>query len=375
MAAKNLTEEFHDLIFSDNYATTIEQPETSDCINSSELYHLRKYTNKTCNLITNVLIDKNGQAIPSGVFQIFSTYSRKMPGDIRDNLLRWASKWEEEVCNLAKNYFKYEHLNFTSWYIRTLNINKAVDETTLFLLCKQYSRHAILVNCANYWSTLNPSSNLSEYDAYAKCDLGLVHLGTHKYVSIECKGGYSIYDTVEKIREFFNRHQTNTKLKLERDQKLSECAVHQNRSKRQKCDVNYLELNIGKSVPQPKPKGKSRTKKIDIVAALRELSETRLAAYQIQKERQHSNPGDVIGTIIKTEIKSEVEIKLECVNTRHKYKNRKFPLNPNYIHVDGTPCRSTRKKANELLATSNTRYTTKQQHKWISSRNTLPDGY
>ena len=44
MAAKNLTEEFHDLIFSDNYAVTIEQPEISECITSSELYHLRKYT-------------------------------------------------------------------------------------------------------------------------------------------------------------------------------------------------------------------------------------------------------------------------------------------------------------------------------------------
>ena len=124
--------------------------------------------------------------------------------------------------------------------------------------------------------------------------------------------------------------------------------MHQNRSKRQKRDVNYLELNIGKSTPQPKSKSKMRTKKIDIVAALREPSKTRLAAYQVQKERQHSNPGDVIGTIIKTEIKSEVKMELDRINTRHKYKNIKFPVNANYIHADGTPCRSTRKKANEL---------------------------
>ena len=180
MAAKNLTEEFHDLIFSDNYVIMIEQPEISDCINSSELYHLRKYTSKSCNLLTSQLIDKKGQAIPSGVFQIFSVYSGKSPGDIRDDLLRWASEREEEVCNLAKNYFKREHLNFTSWYVKTSNVNKAVDEITLFLLCKQYSRHAILVNRVNYWSTLNPASNLSELDTCAKCDLGLLHLGSHK---------------------------------------------------------------------------------------------------------------------------------------------------------------------------------------------------
>ena len=124
--------------------------------------------------------------------------------------------------------------------------------------------------------------------------------------------------------------------------------MHQNRSKRQKREVNYFELNIGKSTPQPKPKGKSKPKKIDIVASLREPSETRLAAYQIQKERKSSHPGDVIGTIIKMEIKSEVKIELERVNTRHKYKNCKFPENVNYIHVDRTPCKSARKRANEL---------------------------
>ena len=112
--------------------------------------------------------------------------------------------------------------------------------------------------------------------------------------------------------------------------------------------MNYLELNIGKSAPQPKSKSKSKTKKIDIVMALRERSETRSAAYQIQKERQHSNPGDVIETIIKSEIKSEVKIELDWINTRHKYKNTNFPMNVNYIHADGTPCRSARQKANEL---------------------------
>ena len=141
MAAKNLTEEFYNSIFSNNYAITIEQPKISDCITSSELYHLRKYTSKSYNLLTNQLINKKGQAIPSGVFQIFSVYSGKNPSDIRDDLLRWASEWEEEVCNLAKTYFKSEHLNFTSWYVKTSNVNKAVDEIALFLLCKQYNRH------------------------------------------------------------------------------------------------------------------------------------------------------------------------------------------------------------------------------------------
>ena len=116
----------------------------------------------------------------------------------------------------------------------------------------------------------------------AKYNLGLIHLGNHKFALIECKTSYTIYDTLEIIWEFLNRRHSNAKCKLEHEQKLSECVVHQNRSKRPKRDVNYLKLNIGKSVPQPK--SKLKTKKIDIVATLREPSESRLAAYQIQKE-------------------------------------------------------------------------------------------
>ena len=56
----------------------------------------------------------------------------------------------------------------------------------------------------------------------------------------------------------------------------------------------------------------------------------------------------MIGVAIKTEIKSEVKIELDRVNTRHKYKRHSFPDNPNYIHPDGTPCRSARRKAAEL---------------------------
>ena len=153
MAAKSLTEEFYDSIFSDNYAMTIEQPKIIDCITSSKLYHLRKYTSKSCNLLTNQLIDKKGQAIPSGVFQIFSVYSGKNPSDIRDDLLRWASKREEEVCNLAKPYFKSEHINFTSWYVKTSNVNKGTHLFLVGYLCNLSSDDRV-------WSSVIIASNV-----------------------------------------------------------------------------------------------------------------------------------------------------------------------------------------------------------------------
>ena len=88
---------------------------------------------------------------------------------------------------------------------------------------------------------------------------------------------------VKLIREYFSKWRENAKRKHERNQKLAECNVHQNRSKRQKKEIDYLEMNIGKCRTQPRRK--LPPKKIDIVAALQEPSETRLAAHQIQEDR------------------------------------------------------------------------------------------
>ena len=58
MATTTITQDLHDMLFSENYAITVELMNTDHCINSRELYHLRKYTSKTCNLLTTSLIDK-----------------------------------------------------------------------------------------------------------------------------------------------------------------------------------------------------------------------------------------------------------------------------------------------------------------------------
>ena len=177
MAVTTITQELHYMLFSENYATTVELTNIDHCINSWELYHLHKYTSKTCNLLTTSLIDKKGQPIPSGIFELFTKYTGIPPGSVRDNLLSWASEREEEVATLAKYYFKCDKLNFNEWYVKTSNVNKAVDELCLFLLCQQHTRHTILVNRTGFWSTVNSATNIEEVDTCYKCDLGLLHLG------------------------------------------------------------------------------------------------------------------------------------------------------------------------------------------------------
>ena len=219
MVTTSITQELHVILFSENYAMTVELTDTEHCINSQELYHLHKYKSKTCNLLTTLLIDKKGLPIPSGIFELFTKYTGTPPGSIRDNLLSWANDREEEIATLAKHYFKRDILNFYDWYVKTSNVNKVVDELCLFLLCQQHTRHAILVNRTSFWSTVNSTANVEERDTCYKCDLELLHLGECKYALIENKSGYTIADTVNLKYEYFSNKSANTKIKQELAQK------------------------------------------------------------------------------------------------------------------------------------------------------------
>ena len=105
-------------------------------------------------------------------------------------------------------------------------------------------------------------------------------------------------------------------------------------------------MNVGKCRSQPRRK--LPPKKIDIVAALQEPSETCLAAHRIQEDHRNYKPGQILGVAIKTEIKTEIKQELEKINTRHKYKGKPLWGKPNYIHPDGTPCKCSLREELEL---------------------------
>ena len=96
-------------------------------------------------------------------------------------------------------------------------------------------------------------------------------------------------------------------------------------------------MNVGKCRAQPRRK--LPPKKIDIVAALWQPSETRLAAHRIQEDCRNYKPGQILKVAIKTKIKTEIKQELEKINTRHKYKGKLLWHKPNYIHPDGTLCK------------------------------------
>ena len=109
--------------------------------------------------------------------------------------------------------------------------------------------------------------------------------------------------------------------------------------------MNYFELNEGLSPPQTK-KGHGKQPQFDIVSALREPSETRLAANEIQVQRKNKNK--IVGSITllsdckDKDVKPKLEIKLEEIGYGKKGPaHDKFDYSKaRYIHADGSVCRA-----------------------------------
>ena len=116
--------------------------------------------------------------------------------------------------------------------------------------------------------------------------------------------------------------------------------------------VNYFELNEGLSPPRRK-KSQGTQPHFDIVTALREPLETRLAANEIQEQRKNKNRtiGSItlVGNLSGKDIKLKLEIKTEEIGY-----GKKGPTHCNYdyskvryVHPDGSVCQSEQRKQAE----------------------------
>ena len=64
-----------------------------------------------------------------------------------------------------------------NWLLRMNHKRNAGDEVALFLLCKMFNRHAVVIMKTGLWSTLRNTADEGELEIHAKCDICLVLVG------------------------------------------------------------------------------------------------------------------------------------------------------------------------------------------------------
>ena len=64
-----------------------------------------------------------------------------------------------------------------NWILCMTHKRNPGDELALFLLCKLFNQHAVIITKSGLWTTLETNSNEGELAIHAKCDICLILVG------------------------------------------------------------------------------------------------------------------------------------------------------------------------------------------------------
>ena len=110
------------------------------------------------------------------MFELFHKYCNNDPDQVRESLIQYIYDHCEEVETLSVNCLP-AGVSLGNWLLRMTHKTNPGDELTLFLLCKMYNHHAVIITKTGLWTTLLNSGNEGELEVRSKCDICLILIG------------------------------------------------------------------------------------------------------------------------------------------------------------------------------------------------------
>ena len=121
------------------------------------------------------------------MFELFSSFCNDNPDIIRENLMQYIYDNRKDVESTTKHCLP-TGVSLGNWLLRMNHKRNAGDEVALFLLCKMFNRHAVVIMKTGLWSTLRNTAGEGKLEIHAKCDicLVLVSKGNTGYGEVIC---------------------------------------------------------------------------------------------------------------------------------------------------------------------------------------------
>ena len=174
MAAVNLATELMETLTPDPYNEHVSALMTESAMSSKVMQTLKTTLKGKYKFNSDVFRARNGMPKPTGMLDLFGQYSGDEANDIRKEMIKFARENKATLMVACKDALTYKEMSFDAW-ITKLSLRKSVcDEIALYVLCKLYSRHAIVYTAKNIWTTLK-HTGLTGSEIERKCDLMLYH--------------------------------------------------------------------------------------------------------------------------------------------------------------------------------------------------------
>ena len=318
---------------------------------------------------------------PSGMFELFSRNCDDDPDHIRENLIQYIYDNCKEVKTVSE-YCLLTGVSLGNWLLHMTHKKNLGDELTLFLLCKLFNRHAVIITKTGLWTTLHNSANEGELAIRAKCDICLILVGQgntgfgevvhvmptktpSKCIRQQKTVGVSVQQAVTQESREENHVTPNHHLKHKRvTASINKLNIlpetgktHNTRAsngtrtrhtsrqlKRTYRDINYKDLDVKTEDEESSPPPTASTSPVSLHTLHvplypRRQSQGIITRNRLQCMASSNTRAKLIRTAIKVEpvMKKEDDVKKEpIVNTRRA--DRSWPKSARLVHLDRTPC-------------------------------------
>ena len=378
-ANMSLASELMLLIDEEEYVQIIPPFEDDDYLNKNEVCSLKKMTSGKLWVDNRKFVTRQNTPITSGMFELIGASISKSASDTKaeacDFLLDPDNK---NVRSIIRDSLKGTELPYSKWITNLSDVHPPCDSAVLYLLCRTFKRHAVVLTSSKIWSTFK-AGNRNTLDMFVKADFVLLWLGDNRFA--EVKPLKTVTSTLgplvewqqltDSIHVVHDKRRTEKKARKPRQprppkppSKPDSPAVstpRKGRKRQSKVQIDYKSMhNEGLTARSPKQQ--------KILPMASGPSESRIESQRmitrelLQKQtwaKGYNTTAKIVGTCIKIEkkddklsIKTETEQENETKHdTRKRIKieatevhmvHRKNPAdsvkNWNYIHPSGSPC-------------------------------------
>ena len=159
--ASSMIEELYQMIQGELYVELPNRLDPDSGVEWEQLPKIHRIIGGNSDIHVTHFFNRQYKIKPTGMFKLFNKYCDAEPDQIRENLIQFIYDKHKEVKKCVVNCLPAK-VSLGNWIICMTHKRNPGDELALFLLCKMFNKHAVIITKSGLWTTLETNSNEGE---------------------------------------------------------------------------------------------------------------------------------------------------------------------------------------------------------------------
>ena len=197
MASTSIAKELLSLVSPYSYRQSIP------CLDTYDFVALRRFKDHEVGSLFN--IDRTnclrkGEINNDHLFELFGCYSDEDAEAVRSDAVERIESGKTVYIEVGQEFFERRCWSFNEWAMAICSQYYHGDEMLLYVLCRIFHRHAVVICDNRYWCTFDNLSDMPIEAILDACDLHLVYLRPGMFGKLQLKKTSWITDKFQPTR-------------------------------------------------------------------------------------------------------------------------------------------------------------------------------